>query len=94
MSKTDFSSSLILQIHWYLTHKFSLYALELVSASACNRENHCFFIYRYKTAENEWIPTEARGEVPLPRFAHSAVIYGNELIVYGGVVASDEPERG
>ncbi|XP_046973176.1 attractin [Vanessa cardui] len=52
------------------------------------------FLHRYKTEENEWIAMEARGEVPLPRFAHSAVIHGNELIVYGGVVASDEPERG
>ncbi|KAF9407263.1 hypothetical protein HW555_012646 [Spodoptera exigua] len=47
----------------------------------------------YKTAEQEWevLPTY---DSPAPRFAHSAVLYGHELIVYGGVVISDEPERG
>ncbi|CAH0721263.1 unnamed protein product, partial [Brenthis ino] len=52
------------------------------------------FLYRYKTAEKEWITMESKGEVPLPRFAHAAVIYEDELIVYGGVVASEELERG
>ncbi|CAH1641427.1 unnamed protein product [Spodoptera littoralis] len=47
----------------------------------------------YKTAEQEWevLPTY---DSPAARFAHSAVLYGHELIVYGGVVISDEPERG
>uniref|UniRef100_A0A2A4KAL1 CUB domain-containing protein n=1 Tax=Heliothis virescens TaxID=7102 RepID=A0A2A4KAL1_HELVI len=54
---------------------------------------HSEFLYRYKTAEQEWevVPTY---ESPAARFAHSAVLYGHELIVYGGVVISDEPERG
>ncbi|KPJ04559.1 Attractin-like protein 1 [Papilio xuthus] len=52
---------------------------------------------KYKTAENRWYPIKAIDEgaiSPAPRFAHSAVMYGDEVIVYGGVVASDEPERG
>ncbi|KAF9414416.1 hypothetical protein HW555_007670 [Spodoptera exigua] len=55
--------------------------------------SHSHFLYRYKTAEQEWevLPTY---DSPAPRFAHSAVLYGHELIVYGGVVISDEPERG
>ncbi|XP_063896184.1 attractin [Helicoverpa armigera] len=54
---------------------------------------HSEFLYKYKTAEQEWevLPTY---ESPAARFAHSAVLYGHELIVYGGVVISDEPERG
>ncbi|XP_050553889.1 attractin-like protein 1 isoform X2 [Spodoptera frugiperda] len=54
---------------------------------------HSHFLYRYKTAEQEWevLPTY---DSPAARFAHSAVLYGHELIVYGGVVISDEPERG
>ncbi|XP_013142133.1 PREDICTED: attractin isoform X2 [Papilio polytes] len=59
--------------------------------------SHADFMYRYKTAENRWYPIKAveEGAVsPAPRFAHSAVMYGDEVIVYGGVVASDEPERG
>ncbi|KAJ8715704.1 hypothetical protein PYW07_010186 [Mythimna separata] len=51
------------------------------------------FLYRYKSAEKEWevLPTY---DSPAARFAHSAVLYGHELLVYGGVVISDEPERG
>ncbi|XP_013165725.1 PREDICTED: attractin [Papilio xuthus] len=59
--------------------------------------SHADFMYRYKTAENRWYPIKAIDEgaiSPAPRFAHSAVMYGDEVIVYGGVVASDEPERG
>ncbi|XP_038219732.1 attractin-like protein 1 [Zerene cesonia] len=52
------------------------------------------FVYRYKTAKREWVAMEAKGEIPALRFAHSSIIYGNEIIVYGGVVASDEPDRG
>ncbi|XP_041985454.1 attractin-like protein 1 [Aricia agestis] len=52
------------------------------------------FVYRYKSADHEWIAMESRGEVPAPRFAHAAIVFGHELIVYGGVVAADDPERG
>ncbi|RVE44948.1 hypothetical protein evm_010373 [Chilo suppressalis] len=52
------------------------------------------FLYRYKVTDKEWESVETRGVSPAPRFAHSSVIYDDELIVYGGVVASDEPERG
>ncbi|XP_075986536.1 attractin-like protein dsd isoform X2 [Anticarsia gemmatalis] len=54
---------------------------------------HSEFLYRYKTAEQEWEEVQTY-ETPAPRFAHSAVLYGHELIVFGGVVISDEPERG
>ncbi|CAG4967185.1 unnamed protein product [Parnassius apollo] len=55
------------------------------------------FLYRYKTAENKWypmLPLDEGSPNPPSRFAHSAIMYGDEIIVYGGVVASDEPERG
>ncbi|XP_063389635.1 attractin [Cydia fagiglandana] len=52
------------------------------------------FLYRYKVAENKWETIVTLGETPAPRFAHSAVLYDDELIVYGGVVASDDTERG
>ncbi|XP_068625483.1 attractin-like protein 1 [Battus philenor] len=55
------------------------------------------FLYRYRTGENRWYPIVSADEgssEPAARFAHSAVMYGDEVIVYGGVVASDEPERG
>ncbi|XP_063629791.1 attractin [Cydia splendana] len=52
------------------------------------------FLYRYKVAENKWEPIVTLGETPAPRFAHSAVLFDDELIVYGGVVASDDTERG
>ncbi|XP_053619470.1 attractin-like protein 1 isoform X2 [Plodia interpunctella] len=52
------------------------------------------FLYRYKVRERTWEPITTEGEAPAPRFAHSAVLYGHELLVYGGVVASDDPERG
>ncbi|CAH4035307.1 attractin-like protein 1 isoform X2 [Pieris brassicae] len=52
------------------------------------------FVFRYNTAKRGWTTMEARGEILAPRFAHSSIIYGNEIIVYGGVVASDEPDRG
>ncbi|KAL0811494.1 hypothetical protein ABMA28_009888 [Loxostege sticticalis] len=52
------------------------------------------FLYRYKVAEHAWETIETRGVAPAPRFAHAAVMYDHELIVYGGVVASDDPERG
>ncbi|CAB3258471.1 unnamed protein product [Arctia plantaginis] len=51
------------------------------------------FLYKYKTADQEWEEVQTF-ETPAPRFAHSAVLYGHELIVYGGVIISDEPERG
>ncbi|CAH2059184.1 unnamed protein product, partial [Iphiclides podalirius] len=55
------------------------------------------FLYRYKVAENRWYPITPLDDAsasPAPRFAHSAVMYGDEIIVYGGVVTSDDPERG
>ncbi|XP_072933991.1 attractin-like protein 1 [Epargyreus clarus] len=52
------------------------------------------FVYRYKVSERYWITMEPRGQVPASRFAHTAVIFENEILVYGGVVVSDEPERG
>ncbi|KAJ8709801.1 hypothetical protein PYW08_009805 [Mythimna loreyi] len=51
------------------------------------------FLYRYKSAEKEWEVLHTY-DSPAARFAHSAVLYGHELLVYGGVVISDEPERG
>ncbi|XP_060806928.1 attractin-like protein 1 [Amyelois transitella] len=52
------------------------------------------FLYRYKVLERSWQTIVTEGVAPSPRFAHSAVLYGDELLVYGGVVASDDPERG
>ncbi|KAI8423018.1 hypothetical protein MSG28_014106 [Choristoneura fumiferana] len=52
------------------------------------------FMYRYKVADNIWEPMANHGDAPAARFAHSAVLHEDEIIVYGGVVASDEPERG
>ncbi|VVC92994.1 unnamed protein product [Leptidea sinapis] len=37
---------------------------------------------------------EARGEVPAPRYAHSAILFGHDIIMYGGVLVSDLPDRG
>ncbi|XP_026729048.1 attractin isoform X2 [Trichoplusia ni] len=54
---------------------------------------HSDFLYRYKIAEDKW-ETVNTYDSPAARFAHSAVMYEHELIVYGGVVISDEPERG
>jgi hypothetical protein len=51
-------------------------------------------LYRYVVAEERWEEVETRGAAPAARFAHSAVMYDDELIVYGGVVASEDPERG
>ncbi|XP_049880941.1 attractin [Pectinophora gossypiella] len=56
--------------------------------------SNAHFLYRYKVAKGEWEPIQTRGEAPAARFAHTAVLYGHQLIVYGGVVASDDPERG
>ncbi|GBP16939.1 Attractin-like protein 1 [Eumeta japonica] len=53
------------------------------------------FLYKYIVEQRRWEAVETRsGPAPAPRFAHSAVVHGHELIMYGGVVASDEPERG
>ncbi|KAG6463792.1 hypothetical protein O3G_MSEX014072 [Manduca sexta] len=56
--------------------------------------DNAHFLYRYKVAANEWDVVETVGDAPAPRFAHAAVVHESELIVYGGVVASDDPERG
>ncbi|KAJ0170733.1 hypothetical protein K1T71_013505 [Dendrolimus kikuchii] len=52
------------------------------------------FLYRYNVAQNKWQVVDTGDSTPAARFAHSALLYENELIVYGGIVASDEPERG
>nr|XP_021208146.1 attractin-like protein 1 isoform X1 [Bombyx mori] len=52
------------------------------------------FLYRYKVSTGVWQSVPTHGDAPAARSAHSAVLYGHELIVYGGAVASDDPERG
>ncbi|XP_061723238.1 attractin-like protein 1 [Cydia pomonella] len=52
------------------------------------------FLYRYKVAENKWEPVVTLGAAPAPRLAHSAALSGAELVVYGGVVAAGDAERG
>nr|XP_032523599.1 attractin [Danaus plexippus plexippus] len=51
------------------------------------------FMYRYKPSLKEWKVVEARGKAPQMRFAHTAIVHGEEIIVYGGVVVTDELER-
>ena len=39
---------------------------------------------RYDPATDSWVPTSTGGDVPTPRYNHSAVWTGSEMIVWGG----------
>jgi N-acetylneuraminic acid mutarotase len=48
---------------------------------------------RYDPVENAWVPMTRR-DAPAPRFAHSAVWTGTEMIVWGGVAFDDDAPTG
>lgn len=41
-------------------------------------------IHEFNTVTQEWKMIEVKGNVPLKRFKHSAVVVGNNMIIYGG----------
>jgi len=47
---------------------------------------HTKMIYVYDYNGNVWETPHIEGRVPLPRYAHSCVLFGDKIFMYGGVV--------
>ncbi|EZA62767.1 Putative protein tag-53 [Ooceraea biroi] len=47
---------------------------------------HAKMIYVYDYNGNVWETPHVEGRVPLPRYAHSCVLFGDKIFMYGGVV--------
>lgn len=43
-------------------------------------------IYIYDYTGNVWETLQVKSRVPLPRYAHSCVLFGDKIFMYGGVV--------
>eukprot|EP00002_Diphylleia_rotans_P040670 TRINITY_DN9704_c0_g1_i4.p1 TRINITY_DN9704_c0_g1~~TRINITY_DN9704_c0_g1_i4.p1 ORF type:complete len:629 (-),score=92.08 TRINITY_DN9704_c0_g1_i4:240-2126(-) len=47
-------------------------------------------IYTYSIKRNQWIEKKANGEVPKPRWGHSAVVIGDRMYIFGGLSNNGE----
>lgn len=66
--------------HCSIVWKDSLY---VVGGESFHRAK---MIYVYDYNGNVWETPHVEGRVPLPRYAHSCVLYGDKIYMYGGVV--------
>ena len=57
----------------------------LILFGGCDLNAKCFNdVYFFNIDTLEWTLIENKGKVPSPRMGHSAVLYGNKMIIYGG----------
>ncbi|XP_011147509.1 attractin-like protein 1 isoform X1 [Harpegnathos saltator] len=66
--------------HCSIVWKDSLY---VVGGESFHRAK---MIYVYDYNGNVWETPHVEGKVPLPRYAHSCVLFGDKIFMYGGVV--------
>lgn len=66
--------------HCSIVWKDSLY---VVGGESFHRAK---MIYVYDYNGNVWETPHVEGRVPLPRYAHSCVLFGDKIFMYGGVV--------
>ena len=79
MSYTDFSPEGSAS-HCSIVWKDSLYVVGGESF------HHAKMIYVYDFNGNVWETPHVEGKVPLPRYAHSCVLFGDKIFMYGGVL--------
>lgn len=79
MSYTDFSPEGSAS-HCSIVWKDSLY---VVGGESFHRAK---MIYVYDFNGNVWETPHVEGKVPLPRYAHSCVLFGDKIFMYGGVL--------